>query len=423
MSAESKRSKERVLLVDDEPQVLVALEDALSDDFDVRVSDEPRKALRWIENEPELAVVLSDQRMPGMTGDELFSRMRLCSNATRVLATGYADLTAVVRAVNQGNIFAYITKPWETDDLRMKVTHAAERFRLSRQLEQERQLLTDLMTSMSDAIFFKDLDLRYIRVNDGLVRLLGATGADAVLGKSLLELMGDNPLAAQVEAIDRSVLQHGLEQRDVLHVDRSTEVPRWMSTTRAAIRGSSGQIVGLVCIARDVTSRVLTDEALRTSEERLRLAFHASKAGLFDWNIRTGEVYSAVGLGLFASQGGGTEHLPIVEERVHLDDRAKLRQAIEAHLARQQPDLSVEIRGRDAQGDYRWLEINGQAAWDEQGKPLRLVGSAVDITTRKEHASQLARLDYLANYDDLTALPNRSLLATRIEREIGLVAE
>ncbi|HYP86932.1 MAG TPA: EAL domain-containing protein, partial [Polyangiaceae bacterium] len=145
--------------------------------------------------------------------------------------------------------------------------------------------------------------------------------------------------------------------------------------------------------------------------------------GLFDWNIRTGEVYSAAGVELFAGQGGASDRLPILEERVHPDDRSKLRQAVDAHLKRQQPDLSLEIRCRDAHGEYRWLDVNAQAAWDEEGRPLRLVGAAVDITARKQQASHLARLDYLANYDDLTALPNRSFAATHIEREIALIAE
>jgi two-component system, cell cycle sensor histidine kinase PleC len=121
--------KDRVLVVDDEPQVLLALEEALSDWFDVSTTDNPARAVRLLENEDEIAVVVADQRMPGMNGDELFRRVRDRSKATRVLVTGYADLEAVVRAVNEGNIFAYITKPWDTPDLLSKLAQAAERFR------------------------------------------------------------------------------------------------------------------------------------------------------------------------------------------------------------------------------------------------------------------------------------------------------
>src|SRR5262245_22429511 len=98
----------RVLVVDDEPQVLIALQDLLEGEFEVTATDRPEQALRVAESDPEIAVVLSDQRMPGMTGDELLSKLRHHSNATRILCTGYADLQAVVRSVNEGKIFAYV---------------------------------------------------------------------------------------------------------------------------------------------------------------------------------------------------------------------------------------------------------------------------------------------------------------------------
>src|ERR1041384_7657765 len=193
--------KERVLLVDDEPQVLVALEDVLGDDFDVIATDEPERALRTAENEPDLAVVISDQRMPGMSGDELFRRVRRVCAASRVLATGYADLGAVVRAVNEGQIFAYITKPWQAAHLRAKVQHAADHFRLARELEDERQMLQDLLVSMPDAIFFKDRQHRFTRANAGVAKIIGVPSPDDIVGKRLHELI-DPAHAAEVEAIE-----------------------------------------------------------------------------------------------------------------------------------------------------------------------------------------------------------------------------
>src|SRR5438045_789743 len=94
----------RVLLVDDDPQVLVALQDLLEDDFEVTTTDQPENALRIAAEDPELAVVMSDQRMPRISGDELLARLRERSNATLILCTGYADLNAVVRSINEGRI-------------------------------------------------------------------------------------------------------------------------------------------------------------------------------------------------------------------------------------------------------------------------------------------------------------------------------
>ena len=126
--------RERVLIVDDEPQLLIALEDALGEAFEVVVTNRPERALELAEGDPELAVVVSDQSMPGMTGAELFRRLRQISSASRVLITGLTDLEAVARAVNDGNICAFVTKPWTTADLRLKIRLAAEQFRLAREL-------------------------------------------------------------------------------------------------------------------------------------------------------------------------------------------------------------------------------------------------------------------------------------------------
>src|SRR4051812_41784533 len=119
---------EKVLVVDDEPQLLTALDDTLCDSFEVLGTNEPARALELAASDPEIAVVISDMLMPGMSGDELLSRLRLVSQASRMLITGRADLTAVIRAVNNGNICAYVTKPWTSDDLRLKVRLAAEQF-------------------------------------------------------------------------------------------------------------------------------------------------------------------------------------------------------------------------------------------------------------------------------------------------------
>jgi diguanylate cyclase (GGDEF)-like protein/PAS domain S-box-containing protein len=409
----------RVLVVDDEPQVLVALQDLLETDFEVTTTDEPEKALRIAEQDPEIAVVLSDQRMPRMSGDELLAKLRQHSNATRVLCTGYADLQAVVRSVNEGKIFAYVTKPWDGADLRLKMHHAADHFRLNHELAHEKQLLGDLMSGMPDAIFFKDAEQRYIRVNPAFLQAFSSSD-EQVLGKRISDLMHGDPIALDIERREREILSDGLPRRDVLHYRLPDGKMVSSSTTRAAVRSPDGRVVGLVGVAQDVSETIRTQEALLISEERLRLAFLASNSGLFDWNLETGEtMYSATSAALENIGGSPVHDFAALEARVHPDDRGRLKAALNAHLDRREPLRGLELRVLNGSGEYRWFEISAQAAWNQAGKAVRLVGATADITQRKEQHTRLARLDYLTLHDELTGLANRVHFASELERQLA----
>jgi diguanylate cyclase (GGDEF)-like protein/PAS domain S-box-containing protein len=409
----------RVLVVDDEPQVLVALQDLLEDTFEVTVTNEPERALRIAEEDPNIAVVLSDERMPRMSGTELLSKIRLHSNAARILCTGYADLQAVMRAVNDGKIFAYVTKPWDGEDLRVKMQHAADHFRLNHELAYEKQLLSDLLSSIPDAIFFKDAERRYLRVNQAFLTTFQTTEAQ-VIGKRFSDLVPGQKIALDVEERELDILAGAAARRDDQRFQAPGGALRQSSTTRAGIRSPEGKVVGLVGISQDVTDRIKAQEAVRVSEERLRLAFLASNTGLFDWNLQTGETLYSPSLSAF-EQSGATPvaDFAALEARVHPDDLPVLREALNAHLDRRAPLKGLELRARNTQDEYRWYEISAQAAWNEAGKPVRLVGATSDITERKEHATRLARLDYLAWHDELTSLPNRALFTTELRNRLA----
>ena len=262
--------KERVLLVDDEPQVLTALEDLLSDDFAVLTSGTPQRALDLMHQDHEIAVVITDQRMPHMTGDEFLRRIGEKSLALRIMVSGFAELPSVLRAVNEGKIFAYLTKPWDGQDLLRKVRAAAEHFRLNAELEGERRLLRDLMVNSPDGIHFKDTELRFLRANASYARGIGLSEPKDLVGRRLSELLVTGSEASETEAQDRQVLG---ERRPILdavrHHQRAGE-SYFTSETKAPIQNQSGETLGLVGISRDVTERVKTSEALRESEALLQ---------------------------------------------------------------------------------------------------------------------------------------------------------
>jgi len=383
-------ARETILVVDDEPQVLVALEDLLSDEFLVLKSESAERALRVVEEEPNIAVVVSDQRMPKMKGDELFQRLRARFGPERILSTGFADLTAVIRAVNDGQIFAYVTKPWDPEDLRVKIQRAAEHFRLTRELARERQLLEDLMRSVPDAIFFKDRDLKFERVNEASLSIVSSLTPESVLGRSLSEIWPGIEAAADTERLEREIMTSKRTVRDSISRFTVKGEPRWYSTTKAPILDRSGEAVGVVGIARDVTSRFEMEEALRMREEQLRLTFLASSAGLFDWDLQKNTIEHSPSL--VAMISGGALRGQDLSERVHPDDAQRLQQAIEQHLSHRTPLRALELRARVEQEEYRWFEVSAQAVWNADNVATRLVGSFTDISERKRQEARIRSL-------------------------------
>src|SRR5262249_3334965 len=144
------------------------------------------------------SLVVTDQRMPRMSGDEFLSKLEGRSDATRMLVTGFADLAAVGRAVNPGRIFAYVAKPGEPEEFRLKVQRAAEHLRLAQDLASERRLLRDLMDNTPDGIYFKDAELRFLRANGPILDRLN-TEQRTLVGKRLSELLRDDPEVAEGE--------------------------------------------------------------------------------------------------------------------------------------------------------------------------------------------------------------------------------
>jgi DNA-binding NtrC family response regulator len=121
-------SKHPILVVDDEPDILFSLELLLRREFEVHTAAGGAQALEVLRQQC-VHVILTDQRMPGMTGAELLERSRpVCPQAVRIVFTGYADIRAVIDAINKGQVFRYLTKPWDPDDLRAVLHEACEQY-------------------------------------------------------------------------------------------------------------------------------------------------------------------------------------------------------------------------------------------------------------------------------------------------------
>jgi DNA-binding NtrC family response regulator len=134
-------SKHSILLVDDEPEILFSLRGLLRREFDLHTANSGAEALEVLHRHP-IQVIMTDQRMPEMTGVELLRRVRGESpEAIRIVFTGYADIKAVIDAINQGQIYRYLTKPWDPDELLAVLHQACDHYD---RLAQRRCLLSDV---------------------------------------------------------------------------------------------------------------------------------------------------------------------------------------------------------------------------------------------------------------------------------------
>lgn len=130
-----------ILLVDDEPDILNSLRGLLRRDFQVLVARSGSEALQML-REHDVHVIMTDQRMPEMSGAELLCQAcHISQESVRIIFTGYADIKGVVEAVNEAGLYRYITKPWDPDDLVDTLHDAAGEYE-SRQ--RQRRLLSDV---------------------------------------------------------------------------------------------------------------------------------------------------------------------------------------------------------------------------------------------------------------------------------------
>ncbi|MCW3114402.1 MAG: response regulator [Segetibacter sp.] len=128
---ESKNIK--VLYIDDESDNLTSFKATFRRNFSILTAESGDAAIKILE-EATIHVILSDQRMPKMTGIEFFEKIQaIHPDPIRILITGYTDINAVIEAINRGQVYKYLTKPWDEEDVKIYVEKAYEVYRLRKE--------------------------------------------------------------------------------------------------------------------------------------------------------------------------------------------------------------------------------------------------------------------------------------------------
>jgi CheY-like chemotaxis protein len=256
----------RILIVDDEEPILETMSFTFEDEYDVLTARNARDALRILEEQGPVAAVITDQRMPEMTGVEFLARV--CErhpSTSRIILTGYADGDAMVRAINEGHVYAYVTKPWEPDELKQLVHRAVELHRLRVQNE---NLVEDLRRANAFlAAAIDEVPMGAVVIDAaGVVRATNRSGLEYLgldadpSGRALEDVLGADALRGVREVSRRLARacaeEHsgtGYEEVDLPAGDVSLRL-------RVAVRTLSeaaGRTLGRVILMREISHEPL----------------------------------------------------------------------------------------------------------------------------------------------------------------------
>jgi diguanylate cyclase (GGDEF)-like protein/PAS domain S-box-containing protein len=340
------------------------------------------------------------------------------------------------------------------------VHRAAEHFRLARELAAERRFLSDLMENVPDGIYFKDAELRYLRVNRSLATLVNGIRVKPMVGKRLSEL-DPSADADATEAEERRILTSGEPMLDVERAYPGGTVGRWYSESKAPIRGPKGDSIGLVGITRDVTLRkahqariarltrvhALTSRinaAIVRTRDRDALLLETCRIAVDAGELALAIVHEADfacdRLRLLCSEPKAHPFAELLQadyERGNVQgDFAGITGLKKPHIVNDLPNAADFPRRKDlvhhgvhsfavlpllVGGQPRWVLTLGssqRAFFDAE--ETRLLGELADnLAFALEHIDTSERLAFLAYHDGLTGLPNRELLFDRAAQLIA----
>jgi DNA-binding NtrC family response regulator len=154
------KAKHTLLIVDDEPNVCDSVHDLLRREFRVLKAHSAEEGYRVMQ-EDEVHIVMSDQRMPQITGVELLAKVKSkYPQAVRMLFTGFADIESIIAAINQGHIFGFLKKPWQPEELESAVRQAAAEYDRLTEIAREREELRNEVSGLQERVSALEAEVR-----------------------------------------------------------------------------------------------------------------------------------------------------------------------------------------------------------------------------------------------------------------------
>jgi len=423
-------NKPVIICVDDEPIILeslkIELKKTLGEEHLLETAEGGEDALELIEEllaeGCEIVAVISDYLMPNIKGDELLKQIhRISPKTIKIMLTGQADLEAVANTIKYAKLYRYISKPWQSEDLKLTVKEAINSYFMEKQLaeqnaqlqklNQELETLVEERTAqlrLSEEKFAKAFrsspnpititrfnDGRYLEINEAFCQTIGYSAAE-IIDRTAFDLN----LWENIQA--RAELFKMLDEKQIIlnyEFDFRTKTGELRTGLLSAeIIDIHGETC-VISVIQDISDRKLAEEKLRAVAASLAAAQRIARVGNWECDLSANtttwsEELSRI-FGLDPTQPAPT--LTEFSQYVHPDDRQKWQTTIDTAIASGE-SYSLEYRivrsestiaadncpSQTSEGGFiRYIESRGEAVVNQQGQLTKLFTTLMDITPRK----------------------------------------
>lgn len=270
-----------------------------------------------------------------------------------------------------------------------------QRQQIANELQQKQQFLEALLENLADGIVACDAN-GILTLFNRATREFHGLGEKPIPSEKWAQYYdlfladGVTPMNTEEIPLFRALQGESVENVEMTIVPKQGQ-KRYIVANGKAIITDQGENLGAVVAMHDITESKQAVEKLQKSEERWQLALKGTGDGIFDWNIVTNKFFMSP---TFKEMLGYEDaEIPNSVESwcnlVHPDDLEIAEAALQAHLRQHTALYQVEYRLRCQDENYKWILARGKAKWDDQGKPVRMVGSYQDITARKQTETAL----------------------------------
>ena len=257
----SEPERPRILIVDDEEAILETMTFTFMDLYEVLTTSDPTQALQIMEENQPIAVVITDQRMPEMTGSEFLAEVYARHPETsRIILTGFADMASTVKAINDGHIYGYVNKPWEPDELKAIVKRATELHLLTREnrslvdeLRYANLFLAAVMDRLRTGAIALDRDGIVRAVNQPAKAFIGLESD--IQGHSIDDILGKEHLTELADRVRTLADESGGSFEEV---DIGIGPGHRLRISNQALADSNGETMGRVIMFKEISHEPLT---------------------------------------------------------------------------------------------------------------------------------------------------------------------